>query len=310
MTRTLLIGAGQVGRKHLTALAVTPHLAVVGIAEPAPLPAALAAGVPVFTEYRRALATVRPELVVVATPPGTSLRIAREAAATGARVLVEKPVVIDPEELEPDVLDARIAVAFQPHFAPGLADLLTRPPAITRAHVVLSCRRDAHYYRGWRARWASAGGILHQQAAHGLALALRLLPELAPRSCVASVEHRRQFGEAEDRVQASIGFGEGRELVLDGRVDSDDPPCHEVRLTCASGRVLSIAGRNLEAGLGEDITAVSHTELRSRLYRALIDLDRGGPAHPCLFPLGELRPVLEVIAGVYRAAGRRVRAAA
>lgn len=210
MTRTLLVGAGQVGRKHLTALAATPQLEVVGIAEPTPLPAEVAAGVPVFTEHHRALAAVHPELVVVATPPGTSLRIAREAAATGARVLVEKPVVIDPDELEPDVVDARIAVAFQPHFSPGLAELLTGPPEITRAHVVLSCRRDAHYYRGWRARWASAGGILHQQASHGLALALRLLPDATPTSCTATVENRRQFGEAEDRVHATIGFSDGR----------------------------------------------------------------------------------------------------
>lgn len=308
MTRVLLIGAGQVGRQHLAALAATAELAVVGIAEPAPLPAALVAGAPVFTEHRRALATVRPELVVVATPPGVSLRIAREAAATGARVLVEKPVVIDPDELQPDVLDARIAVAFQPHFAPGLAELLTDPPTITRARVVLSCRRDAHYYRGWRARWASAGGILHQQAIHGLALALRLLPEVIPTCCTATVEHRRQLGEAEDRVQATIGFGDGRELVLDCRVDSDDPPRHEVHLTCASGRVLSVTGRNLEAGLGQDAAAATPTELRAALYRALID--RGGDPRPCLFPLSELRPVLEVIAGVYRAARGRVRAAA
>jgi predicted dehydrogenase len=308
VARVLLIGVGQAGRQHLAALATTTELTVVGIVEPAPLPVALVAGVPVFTEHRRALAAVRPELVVVATPPGVSLRIAREAAATGARVLVEKPVVIDPDELEPDVLDARIAVAFQPHFAPGLAELLTEPPEITRAHVVLSCRRDAPYYRGWRARWASAGGILHQQAIHGLALVLRLLPERTPTSCTATVEHRRRLGEAEDRVQATIGFRGGRELVLDGRVDSDDQPRHEVRLTCAGGRVLSVTGRNLEAGLGEDLTAVTHTELRTTLYRALID--RGGDPHPCLFPLGELRPVLEVIAGVYRAARGRVRAAA
>ncbi|MGH3719434.1 MAG: Gfo/Idh/MocA family protein [Pseudonocardiaceae bacterium] len=307
--RALVVGAGEVGRRHLTALAATPELELAGIVEPAPLPTDLAVGVPVFTDYRQALAVARPELVVVATPPGTSLRLARVAAATGARVLVEKPVVIDPAELEHDVVDARIAVAFQPHFAPGLAALFAAPPPIVRARVVLSCRRDAGYYRGWRARWATAGGILHQQAIHGVALAARLLPNLAVVSCTTEVDHRRRFGAAEDAVRATIGFADGRELVLTGRVDSDEPPRHEVHLTCASGAELSITGRNLETGLGPVATAPTHTELRTALYHALITW-HGGQRDVRLFLLSELRPVLEVITCVYRTASRRLRPAA
>ncbi|MBV9163783.1 MAG: Gfo/Idh/MocA family oxidoreductase [Pseudonocardiales bacterium] len=308
--RALLVGAGEVGHHHLTALAATPELEVAGIVEPAPLPHTPAGRVPVFTDYRQALATVRPELVIVATPPRTSLALARQAAATGARVLVEKPVVIDPIELEHDLLDARIAVAFQPHFAPGLAALLAASPKITRARMTLSCRRDASYYRGWRARWATAGGILHQQAIHGLALAARLLPSLTVASCTAEVEHRRHFSDAEDAVRARIGFADGRELLLTGRVDSDAPSRHEVHLTCACGGELSVTGRNLEAGLGPLATAPTHTELRSALYRALITWHHDGQRDIRLFALSELRPLLEMITRVYRTAGKQLRPAA
>lgn len=308
--RALLVGAGEVGRQHLTALAATPELEVAGIVEPVPPPDAPATRVPVFTDYRQALATVRPELVVVATPPRTSLSLARQAAATGARVLVEKPVVIDPAELEHDVVDARIAVAFQPHFAPGLAALFTAPPPITRARVALSCCRDAGYYRGWRARWATAGGILHQQAIHGLALAVRLLPTLTVAWCTAEVAHRRHFSDAEDAVRARISFADGRELLLAGQVDSDAPSRHEVHLSCACGTEISVTGRNLEAGLGPLATAPTHTELRTALYRALITWQPGGQRDVRLFPLSELRPVLEVITRVYRTADRRLRPAA
>lgn len=54
----------------------------------------------------------------------------------------------------------------------------------------------------------------------------------------------------------------------------------------------------------------THTELRSALYRALITWHRGGQRDVRLFALSELRPVLEVITRVYRAAGRWLRPAA
>jgi len=157
--RVLLVGAGEVGGKHLAAL---NHLAVVGIADPAPS-TELPQGIPVFASWESALAKLSPELVIVAVPPGTALTVARAAAASGAAVLVEKPAVLDPAALTDADTDAGIFVAFQPHFAPGLHTLLSNPPDVERAEVSLAVRRDASYFRGWRRHFATAGGILHQQ---------------------------------------------------------------------------------------------------------------------------------------------------
>lgn len=304
MTRTLLVGAGEVGHQHLAALARTPGVRVVGVVDPERPPAGVAAGLPRFAEHRRALEVLHPDLVIVACPPVVSLAIARDAAVTGASVLVEKPVAIDPTHLAPATGDELISVAFQSHFAPGIADLLTTAPAITRAEVVLAWRRSAGYYRGWRTRWSRAGGVLHQQAIHGLTLALRLLGHPAPVSYVGERHHHRGLSDAEDHVRAVIALAGGRELRLDCRVDHPGPPHHDLHLDRADGHRLSITGRNLEAGLGTVVAAPSHTDLRIALYQALLTTAAGGVAHPCLFPLRELRPVLEVIDGVYRTAHR------
>ena len=241
--RTLLVGAGEVGAKHLAALADAHGFDVTAVAEPTLCRSSL--GVPLFAGHHAALRTLRPELVIVATPPGT----ARDAARTGATVLVEKPVTTRPADLAHRAGDERIHVAFQPHFAPGLAELLARPPECVRqAEVILHCRRDPHYYRGWLRRAGTAGGVLHQQAIHGLALALRLLGHRQITRCRATVVRWRQLAETEDRVHADITFDSGQTLTIAARVDDEGPARHEITLRDAAGHLWHVAGRNLEAG--------------------------------------------------------------
>ncbi|MBP0460845.1 Gfo/Idh/MocA family protein [Streptomyces montanisoli] len=300
MRRVLLIGSGEVGAKHAKALARTDGMDLVGVADPSPA-VAPPAGVPLLAQWERAFERLAPDTVVVATPPGTGLVAARAAARRGVVVLVEKPVTLAPAELAPAPEDARVFVAFQPHFAPGLASLLDQVPTVRRAAVTLVCRRDRAYYRGWRTRFATAGGILHQQAIHGLALALRLLPPAPITSCTAEIHHVRRWAESEDRITATLSFEDGTLLSVDARVDSDEPRRHEVSLHLADGQQVHVRGRNLEAGLGEPQSAPSDLALRQAMYRSL-PADDGGPRHPSLFPLPQLRRTLEVIDHAYRTA--------
>ncbi|MEU3227441.1 Gfo/Idh/MocA family oxidoreductase [Streptomyces sp. NPDC006976] len=298
MRRALLIGCGEVGAKHADALTLADGLDLVAVADPSPV-VTPPSGVPLVLGWRAALKEYVPDVVVVATPPGLALVAARAAARAGAVVLVEKPAAITTADLRPLEEDHRVFVAFQPHFAPGLAWLLSQSPAARRAAVRLVCRRDRGYYRDWRTRYATAGGILHQQAIHGLALALRLLPPGPIRSSTAEVHRIRQWGESEDRVTATVSFETGAELTVDARVDSDEPRRHDVSLHFDDGQELHVRGRNLEVGLGRPQSAPNDRTLRLAMYRALPAGDTG-PHHPCLFPLSELRRTLEVIDHAYR----------
>lgn len=306
MSRVLLIGAGEVGGKHLAALVGAPGLTVCGVADPAPT-AQVDESLPVFASWRSALTSLAPDLVVVATPPGTALTVAREAARATAAVLVEKPATTDLAALAPDPCDQQIFVGFQPHFAPGLAALLAQPPAVGSAEVRLAVRRDPHYYRGWRRSRAAAGGVLHQQAIHGLALVLRLMPGDVD-AVDATVVHRRALAETEDHVTAVVTLAGGTTVHIDARVDHPGRPFHRVVLHLTDGRRLQVRGRNLEAGLGGSTTAPSDRDLRRAMYAAVLGTATGQPPHPCLYPLTALLRPLEVIDRVYRDA-RVVRAA-
>ncbi|MFD9602869.1 Gfo/Idh/MocA family protein [Streptomyces sp. NPDC059970] len=301
MRRVLLIGSGEVGAKHAEALTRTEGVDLVGVADPSPV-VTPPAGVPLLARWETALDRFAPDVVVVATPPGTALAAARAAARGGAAVLVEKPVTLDPADLTAAPEDERIFVAFQPHFAPGLAGLLDQKPTVRRAAVTLECRRDRAYYRTWRTRYATAGGVLHQQAIHGLALALRLLPPSPITSCTAQVHRERRWAESEDRITATVTFEDGTVLTVNARVDSTDQPRrHELTLHLDDGQQVHVRGRNLEAGLGDPLSAPGDLELRQAMYRALPAGD-AGPYHPSLFPLPQLRRTLEVIDHAYRTA--------
>jgi predicted dehydrogenase len=210
-----------------------------------------------------------------------------------------------------------VFVAFQTHFARGLADLVEdaglRGDAGLRALVTLSRRRDPDYYRGWRRTYATAGGVLHQQAIHGVALALRWWPPGdAVAACRSVVVHRRRWKAVEDEVHAVIRFASGRELQIAASVDSPADARHTLVLQGSSGRVVVVDGRNLEYGVldGSPPRRVTHEELRAELYRALITVVRGGPAHRLLYPLASLPWPLEVLRHVYQCGDRDDRSAA
>lgn len=54
--------------------------------------------VEMFTDYRQMLAKVQPEAVIVSTPHTMHYRHCRDSIAAGAHVMVEKPMVTDPDQ--------------------------------------------------------------------------------------------------------------------------------------------------------------------------------------------------------------------
>lgn len=104
-TRTLrvaFIGAGQMARHHLCAIARLETPAVVaGLHDRVPNRAeelAALAGTRAFPSVQALLAEARPDIVHVCTPPGTHFEAAYAALDGGAHVYVEKPFALTADE--------------------------------------------------------------------------------------------------------------------------------------------------------------------------------------------------------------------
>jgi predicted dehydrogenase len=97
--KATLIGAGQIARQHLACLRELPGVEVAAVCDLSPAMAESAAerfGVPSwFTDHRRMLDEVRPDVVHVTTPPPSHFPLAMDALGAGAHVVVEKPATVE-----------------------------------------------------------------------------------------------------------------------------------------------------------------------------------------------------------------------
>ena len=104
MIKAALIGTGQIARQHLSCLSELPEVEVVGVCDLSPALAESTAerfGIPAwYTDHRRLLDEVRPDVVHVTTPPTSHFPLAMAALDAGAHVIVEKPATVTRAELE------------------------------------------------------------------------------------------------------------------------------------------------------------------------------------------------------------------
>jgi predicted dehydrogenase len=164
-----VVGAGGHGvwhRRQIHRLEEQGRVRLVGLCDVRPIEPAPDAPVPddlsVFTSHAALLRAVRPEVVVICTPPHTHLGVARDALAAGADVLLEKPPVLS--LAEHDALVRAVAesgracqVGFQALGSAALAELTDaivtgRLGNITGIAAVASWQREDAYYA--RSPWA------------------------------------------------------------------------------------------------------------------------------------------------------------
>jgi len=102
--RAAIIGAGQISKQHLGALARCTGVRVVGVCDLSPVMAEAAADRfrigAWFTDYRKMLVEQQPDAVHILTPPSRHFAIASECLRRGAHVLVEKPITEEFAQLE------------------------------------------------------------------------------------------------------------------------------------------------------------------------------------------------------------------
>lgn len=102
--KSAIIGAGQIARQHMNCLKTLPGVELAAVCDLSPATAEMAAerfgARAFFTDHRRLLEEIRPDVVHVTTPPASHFRLAMDALEAGAHVIVEKPATPTLAELE------------------------------------------------------------------------------------------------------------------------------------------------------------------------------------------------------------------
>jgi predicted dehydrogenase len=114
-----VVGAGAVARQHLACLSQLGTASTVGVCDLSPATAESMAerfGVPAhYTDHRSLLAELGPDVVHVTTPPAAHFEVAMDALRSAAHVIVEKPIVVEADQLDEllDEAEARDLIAIE-----------------------------------------------------------------------------------------------------------------------------------------------------------------------------------------------------
>ncbi|HEY3559429.1 MAG TPA: Gfo/Idh/MocA family oxidoreductase [Kribbella sp.] len=220
--KVAIVGCGNISRRHVEAYANTGRTELVGAAdinlEKAEAVAAKYGG-RAYASATELLAAEDPDLVSVATPPGSHAELAIEILAAGKSVLLEKPPVLSLAELDAvakaeAASEGSVSVVFQHrHGSAGLraADLLGRG-ALGRPLVAvcetLWFRPLSYFDPEWRGTWVGEGG--GPTLGHGIHQIDLLLHLLGPwRTIDATAVRLDRPVEFEDVSLASVVFESG-----------------------------------------------------------------------------------------------------
>ncbi|MFG2060868.1 Gfo/Idh/MocA family protein [Micromonospora sp. NPDC048871] len=264
--RIALIGANGHGRWHrrvIGPLHEAGRLRLAALVDPRPIeeePAApVPAGTRIFTDHRKMLAEVAPEVVVICTPPHTHLPIARDAVTAGADLLLEKPPVLcstEHEELAA-LLAATGRVAQVGFQALGSAALTALTEAVTTgrlgtvtgiATVAAWQRPDAYYARApWAGRRLLDGrpvldGALANPLAHAvmqcLAVAEAVTGQPVQPATIEVERYRVRPIEVDDTAVLRLRPAEGPPIVAAVTLAGEDFVAGEVIVTGTGGRAI------------------------------------------------------------------------
>jgi predicted dehydrogenase len=219
--RVGIVGCGSIARAHALAYQNNPQAELVGVYDILPERTDDYAARFGVTGYRSAseLIEARPDVVSVATPPGSHTAVAVELLEGGCSVLLEKPPAINLADM--DTLAAADAassgslyVVFQHRHGSGArrAHELLSSGALGRPQVAvcetLWYRPDSYFLPEWRGNWAGEGG--GPTLGHGIHQIDLLLHLLGPWETIdARAARIARPVEFEDVSTALVTFANG-----------------------------------------------------------------------------------------------------
>lgn len=261
--RVALIGAGGHGVSHrrtLQSLVAAGAVRLVALCDRQPIvdePGAPVADTACYDDHRVMLASERPDIVVICTPPHTHLPIAVDAARSGAHLLLEKPPVAGMDEYHQlrEVL-AETGRVCQVGFQALASTALTRfQKAIADGDLgtvatITACgawwRPDSYYRRtAWAGRRVVDGrpvldGVLVNPLAHALmqTLAIAGVDRAPSTRCRLTVElerYRSRPIDVDDIAVLRITLDNGQQLLVAAGLASTEFIAGDITVTGTAG---------------------------------------------------------------------------
>lgn len=268
--RVALVGLGYAATHlHLPALAGVPEARVVGGCDldPARRESVVKTWrIPTFDDVDALLSEVRPEVVVVGTPPRLHAELCQRALAAGAHVICEKPFVSSVAEADKVIAaaraaDRRVAVNHEyrqmPIFQAVLQGLASSPATEVRfAQVWQMIDLPQQKESGWRG--AMAYRALYEAGVHLLDYTLALFGE-RPVAVSATMSSGGDTGAGDAIALVTLEFSRGRLAQLTQyRLGKGAPQYFEVRAETARESFRASFGGRARLSVGLHRSTIPH----------------------------------------------------
>jgi predicted dehydrogenase/uncharacterized protein YbjT (DUF2867 family) len=220
--RVVLVGTGKIGIVHALDLCHRPGGALVALVDrkrkAARLYEQMGFAAPFFPELPRAVAALKPDAAIVATPAFTHHEQLRLCLEAGLDVLVEKPLIVrkeqraDFEKLRQAHPDRVIHVGYMATQLPQLdfVHAWLREGAVGQVRAVWGTSLQSHIMAPTPVRWEmrkalAGGGVLTNFTCHLLSILLRLFGMPQDSGAVMWSIHSR---EVEDAADLHLRYGD------------------------------------------------------------------------------------------------------
>ena len=234
--RYALIGCGRISTNHIKA-AIANQLELVAVCDiiPEHMEAVLEKHekkedrtIARYTDYRKMIAEIKPELVSIATESGLHGQIALDCIQHGIHVIIEKPMAMSLAEADriiqlSEEYHVKVSAGHQIRLILAVQEMRKaletgRFGRISHGSIHVRWNRNRDYYTQapWRGTWEQDGGALMNQCIHGIDLLRWMLGDEIESVYGATRQQFHSYLEAEDVGMAVVKFKNGVIATIEG----------------------------------------------------------------------------------------------
>ena len=181
-----------------------------------------------YTDYKKMVEEMQPELASIATESGLHAEIALYCIEKGVNLIIEKPMAMSIEDAN-KIIDlaeeknVKVSACHQNRFNVAIQKLRKavesgRFGKLSHGSIHVRWNRNAGYYEQapWRGTWEQDGGALMNQCIHGIDLLRWMMGDETEEIYGATRQQFHDYLEAEDVGMAVIKFKNGAIGTIEG----------------------------------------------------------------------------------------------
>lgn len=181
-----------------------------------------------YTDYKKMVEEMQPELASIATESGLHAEIALYCIEKGVNLIIEKPMAMSIEDAN-KIIDlaekknVKVSACHQNRFNVAIQKLRKavesgRFGKLSHGSIHVRWNRNAEYYEQapWRGTWEQDGGALMNQCIHGIDLLRWMMGDEIEEIYGATRQQFHDYLEAEDVGMAVIKFKNGAIGTIEG----------------------------------------------------------------------------------------------